>query len=68
MSAEVAGVVLVALGVGLALYGDKEVDPKGGRISKLFSMTPANAKVVKRGLALGMIAFGVVLFLGVDLQ
>jgi hypothetical protein len=68
MSAEVAGLVLVALGVVLALFGDKEVDPKGGTISKLFSMPPTNAKAVKWALALGMIAFGVLLVLGVNVQ
>ena len=68
MSAEVAGLVLVALGVALAVFGDKEVDPKGGTISKLFSMPSTNAKATKWGLALGMIALGVMLVLGVELS
>ena len=66
VSAEIAGLVLIALGVALALFGDKEVDPKGGTISKLFSMPRTNAKAVKWALALGMIAFGVVLVLGLQ--
>ena len=66
MSAVLAGVALIGLGVAIAFFGDKDVDPKGGRISKLFSMPRTNAKALKWGGALSLIAFGVALMLGVD--
>ena len=65
MSTVVAGIVLIGLGVVIAFVGDKEMDPKGGRISKLFSMPPTNAKALKWGGAVSLIAFGVVLMLDV---
>ena len=66
MSTQLAGVVLIGLGVVIALFGDKDVDPKGGTISKLFSMPRNNVRGVKWGAALSLIAFGLVLVLGAD--
>jgi len=66
MSAHLAGLVLICLGVVIALIGDKTVDAKSGSISSLFSMPPLNAKVVKWAAALLLIAFGITLMLGAE--
>jgi hypothetical protein len=66
MSAQFLGVLLVGVGVAIALFGDKEVDAKGGRISKLFSMPASNVKAAKWGVAVSLIGLGVVLMVGAD--
>ena len=64
----VAGIILAGLGVAVALFGDKDVNPRGGAISKLFSLPRTNAKGTKWGAALALIAFGVFLILGAGRQ
>ena len=66
MGALAVGVFLIVLGIVIALFGEKDVDPKGGSISRLFSMPRRNVKAVKWGAAVSLIVLGVVLMLGVD--
>ena len=64
MTGQLVGIALVALGLLVAVFGDKRVDAKGGKVSKVFSMPPLNAKVLKWAVALISICFGVALVFG----
>ena len=61
MSDQLAGIGLIAVGVLVAIFGDRNVDPKGGRISRAFSMPRMNAQGVKWAAAILLVVFGVVL-------
>ncbi len=64
MTGQVLGIFLIAFGILVAVFGEKEVNSKGGKISKVFSMLPLNARVLKWAVALTSIWFGVALLLG----
>ena len=58
------GVALIVFGLLVAIFGDRKVGAKGGKVSKAFSMPPLNAKVLKWAVALISIWFGVALLFG----
>lgn len=64
MTGKLVGIALIAIGLLVAVYGDKRVDAKGGTISKAFSMPRANAKVLKWAIAIISIGLGVALLVG----
>ena len=61
MSDYLAGIALVVVGVLVAIFGDRNVDAKGGRISKALSMPRLGARFVNWAVAVLLVVVGVAL-------
>jgi uncharacterized membrane protein YidH (DUF202 family) len=58
--AYIVGIVLIAVGVLIIAYGDRQLGDKrrGGVITRAFSMPTLNAKVLKWAMGLLCVGFG----------
>jgi hypothetical protein len=55
----VYGIILIILGIGIIIFGDKRPKVEGGILLKMLTMPTIHAKFVKWGAGLVAIYFGV---------
>jgi hypothetical protein len=60
----VRGVVLIILGPLIIVFGDRNVGKDGGDINRTFSIPTLNAKLLKWGVGILCIWFGMALLFG----